>query len=460
MSNHGPAAPKKLSFEAQLTRLSLTASLPLFCLLIPVMFYAGISIYLILLTILLSGLTLVYCHVKIHQKSAYQFRSLTNILEAMLQDDYSLRARSDHNHDALNELVKTINGLAQKLNRQRIETAESQLLLQTVINNIDVAIVALNDRQEIMLSNPASDKLLGLTGDNPRAKPELLPPALLESLQPGQSKVMPLTFGQRQGRYKVHMEAFRETGLQHRLLFLTDVSSLLRNEERNAWQSLVRVISHEINNSLAPIASISQTLTRLLTRQQLQEAHKENLLEGLSIISQRSQNLKNFVNSYKQIARLPEPDKKKTAVTALLDKITPLFQEQSLAITPGADIELLIDPVQMEQVLINLLKNAQEAMHGQQGDVGQEPQAPGKITISWQQENDLFILKITDEGTGISNPENLFVPFYTTKKQGSGIGLGLCRQILEMHQGKLSLDNRNDKTGCVAVIELPLTEHS
>ncbi|WDE13355.1 sensor histidine kinase [Thalassomonas haliotis] len=455
MAKYGAPAPKKSSFETQLTRLSLISSLPLFCLLLPVMFYAGISIYLILLTALLSGLTLIYCHVKIHQKSAYQFRSLTNILEAMLQDDYSLRARSDHNHDALNELVNTINGLAQKLNRQRIETAESQLLLQTVINNIDVAIVALNDNREIMLSNPASNKLLGLT-DSKQANPDLLPLEQLGSLEPGQSKVMPLTFGQRQGKFNVHMEEFRETGLQHQLLFLTDVSSLLRNEERNAWQSLVRVISHEINNSLAPIASISQTLTRLIDRQAELEGQKENLLEGLSIISQRSQNLKNFVNSYKQIARLPEPEKKKTAIKDLLNKITPLFQEQSLIIAAGADINLLIDPVQIEQVLINLLKNAQETM--QNLNLDKDKKAPGKIIISWQRENDVFILKITDEGTGINNPENLFVPFYTTKKQGSGIGLVLCRQILEMHEGKLSLDNRNDKTGAIAVIELPIRE--
>ncbi|WDE00601.1 sensor histidine kinase [Thalassomonas actiniarum] len=456
MTKYGAPGPRKSSFEAQLTRLSLISSLPLFCLLIPVMFAAGISIYLILLTALLSGLTLIYCHVKIHQKSAYQFRSLTNILEAMLQDDYSLRARSDHNHDALNELVNTINGLAQKLNRQRIETAESQLLLQTVINNIDVAIVALNENREIMLSNPASDKLLGLTQSN-TANADLLPLAQLGSLEAGQSKVMPLTFGQRQGKFKVHMEEFRETGLQHKLLFLTDVSTLLRNEERNAWQSLVRVISHEINNSLAPIASISQTLRRLIERQETLEGQQENLLEGLSIISQRSHNLKNFVNSYKQIARLPEPDKKKTAINDLLNKIIPLFQGQELIVKPGADINLSIDPVQIEQVLINLLKNAQEAMQNLSLDTNKE--TSGKIVISWQQKDELFILKITDEGTGISNTDNLFVPFYTTKKQGSGIGLVLCRQILEMHEGKLSLDNRSDKTGSIATVELPISKH-
>ena len=454
MTDPGSSAPKKSSFEAQLTRLSLISSLPLFCLLLPVMFYAGISVYLILLTALLSGLTLIYCHIKIHQKAAYQFRSLTNILNAMLQDDYSLRARSDHNQDALHELVNTINGLAQKLSRQRIETTESQLLLQTVINNIDVAIVALNAGQEIVLSNPASQKLLELSREH-KPNQGLQPLKQLYPLKPGQSKVMPLTFGQRQGKFKVHMEEFRETGLQHQLLFITDVSSLLRNEERNAWQSLVRVISHEINNSLAPIASISQTLTRLLNREETPQGQKENLLEGLSIISQRSQNLKNFVSSYKQIARLPEPDKKSTSVKGLLDKLIPLFQDQALVIEPSPDLNLIIDPVQIEQVLINLLKNAREAMQGNSTD-GVNKNSPGEITISWQQESDLFILKIADEGTGISNPENLFVPFYTTKKQGSGIGLGLCRQIMEMHDGKLRLDNRTDKPGCVAVIELPL----
>lgn len=446
---------KKTSFEAQLTRLSLISSLPLFCMLIPMMIYADISIFLILLTVLLASITIVYCHVKIYQKSAYQFRSLSNLLEAMVQGDYSLRARSDHNNDALNELVKTINGLAQKLNSQHIESVESQLLLRTVINNIDVAILALNDKNEIILINPAADKLLQLS-DEKTGITYLKQLEQLGQLNSGQSKVMPLTFGFLQGKFNVHMEEFRETGKQQKLLFLTDVSSLLRSEERNAWQSMVRVISHEINNSLAPIASISQTLKRLLTRPSDINSHKEDLIEGLSIISQRTNSLKDFVNSYKQIARLPEPNKKDTSVVSLIDKVSPLFQNKQLTITSSADIKLNIDPVQLEQVLINLIKNAVESMES--ANTSTNTSTSKKIEISWFIQEQTFILIVSDEGIGVSNPENLFVPFYSTKKQGSGIGLVLCRQIVELHGGKLTLTNRTDKKGCLAVIELPLNQ--
>jgi len=459
----------KKSFEAQLAKLSLVSSLPLFVLLIWVMIYANISIYIILLTILFSLITIIYCHVKIYQKSAYQFRSLSNLLDALVQGDYSLRARSDNNTAALNELVQTINGLASKLNNQRIESVESQLLLQTVINHIDVAIIALNDKNDIILINPAATNLLQL----PKQANSILAVSKLEQLAEltgGQSKVLNLTFGQQQGKFNVHVEEFREAGKQQKLFFITDVSVMLRSEERNAWQSLVRVISHEINNSLAPIASISQTLNRLLSRQEDLNTHKENLQEGLSIISQRTLNLKNFVNSYKQISQLPEPEKKDTSVISLLNKIIPLYQSSGIEITSKEDVKLFIDPVQIEQVLINLLKNAVESVKVSNVESCESSKGSNKsddiicedtnnnvtIEVNWQVTNHSLKLSIIDEGGGINNYDNLFVPFYTTKKQGSGIGLVLCRQILERHGGRLSLSNREDKSGCLALIELPL----
>jgi len=459
----------KKSFEAQLAKLSLVSSLPLFILLISVMVYANISIYIILLTILISLITITYCHVKIYQKSAYQFRSLSNLLDALVQGDYSLRARSDNNTAALNELVQTINGLASKLNNQRIESVESQLLLQTVINHIDVAIIALNNKNDIILINPAATKLLQL----PKQTSSVSAVSKLEQLAEltgGQSKVLDLTFGQQQGKFNVHVEEFREAGKQQKLFFITDVSVMLRSEERNAWQSLVRVISHEINNSLAPIASISQTLNRLLSRQEDLNTHKENLQGGLSIISQRTLNLKNFVNSYKQISQLPEPEKKDTSVISLLNKIIPLYQSSGIKIISKEDVKLFIDPVQIEQVLINLLKNAVESVKISQSESAEiskndnsgddinneDSNSIDRIAVSWQVINRSLKLSILDEGGGINNYDNLFVPFYTTKKQGSGIGLVLCRQILERHGGRLSLSNRKDKSGCLALIELPL----
>jgi len=437
----------KVSFEKQLTQLSLIACLPVFFLLIFMMWYAKISTPLILLTILLCSITIIFCHTKIHQISAYQFRSICNLLDAMIQGDYSLRARTSEGDTALNELVDSVNSLAQRLTKQRNESVESQFLLQTVIKHIDVATIALNEKNEFAFINPAAEKLLGLTSGS-KDKTSLNQLEQLKHLERGKSKVMNLIFDKQQGKFNVHMEEFREEGKQHRLLFLTDVSRLLRIEERNAWQSLVRVISHEINNSLAPIASISETLKRMMSKQQNIEMHKDNLVDGLSIIAQRANNLTNFVNSYKQIAHLPEPKKRQTNIHELINKIIPLYQSNHINIQPSENVSLLIDPVQIEQVLINLIKNAVESVNSTNKN--------GKIEVSWNLNKDRFQLMISDQGAGISNESNLFVPFYTTKKQGSGIGLVLCRQILEVHDGKLSLKNKTNETGCIATIDLPL----
>jgi len=438
----------KVSFEKQLTQLSLIACLPVFFLLIFMMVYAEISTPLVLLTILLCSIIIIYCHTKIHQISAYQFRSICNLLDAMIQGDYSLRARTSEGDTALNELVDSVNSLAQRLTKQRTESVESQFLLQTVIKHIDVATIALNDNNEFAFINPAAENLLGLAVNNKEitSSDQL---EQLKHLERGCSKVMNLTFNKQQGKFNVHMEEFREEGKQHKLLFLTDVSRLLRVEERNAWQSLVRVISHEINNSLAPIASISETLKRMMSKQQNIEMHKENLVDGLSIIAQRANNLTNFVNSYKQIAQLPEPKKSKTNIRELINKVIPLYQNNNIHIIPSDDVSLLIDPVQIEHVLINLIKNAIESVNTTKND--------GNIEISWKLEQRKFQLFISDQGAGISNESNLFVPFYTTKKQGSGIGLVLCRQILEVHNGQLSLKNKTNETGCLATIDLPIS---
>jgi len=438
---------EKQSFEVQLTQLSLFASLPIFFLLIGVMIYANISVYLILLTLLFASVSIVFCHIKIHQKTNYQFRSLSNLLDAMIRGDYSLRGRSNPNDIALNELVDAINSLATRLNKQRLESVESQLLLRTVINHIDVAIIALNAKNELILLNPAANSILQLP-DIKSSDVSLKQLEQLGQLQSGQSKVMTLVFANQQGKYNVHMEEFRDAGKQHKLLFLTDVSNILRSEEQHAWQSLVRVISHEINNSLAPIASISQTLKRFLNRQQDIESQKENLLEGLSIISQRTNNLRDFVNSYKQISTLPAPQKVSSSIKDLLKKIVPLYAKNNIIITENTDVTLLIDPVQIEQVLINIIKNAVESTQSIKSD--------GEIRIHWHLQKSTFILTVCDEGAGIINPDNLFVPFYTTKQKGSGIGLVLCRQILNAHNGQLTLTNRQDDKGCLATIALPL----
>ena len=184
----------------------------------------------------------------------------------------------------------------------------------------------------------------------------------------------------------------------------------------------------------------------MISKQDDLNPHKQHLIEGVSVIAQRSRNLRDFVNSFKRIASLPEPKKQSTSIVELVSKVAALYKQENIDIETSTDVNLLIDTVQFEQVLINLIKNAVEAINNKGGD--------GKVVINWQQRDRLFKLAIIDDGTGVSNPENLFIPFYTTKPKGSGIGLVLCRQIIDAHGGNLMLTNRENKEGCIASIEL------
>ncbi len=438
---------KRYPFEVQLTRLCLATSVPLLILLIWVMVYASIDIALILLTGFIGGIAIMYSYYQIKHKSDYQFRSISNILGAMSQGEYSLRARSDKKESALDELVNAINGLAERLSEQRRVSAESQRLLHTVIEHIDVAIMALDDTNQVSFYNPAANRLL-LLDDHEGSDRLLSQLSFHQTFSPGTHQVIDLMLGQQQGRFNVHVEAFRDAGKQHKLLFITDVRTLLRSEERKAWKSLVRVISHEINNSLSPIASVSQTLKRQVSKENSDSELFQDLATGLTLISERTRGLSEFIDSYKQLAKLPEPDKQPTHLLPLIKKTCHLLDADRIRIDSDGDVSILVDPVQIEQVLINLCKNALEAMQNTSPD--------GEVLVSWTLEQTQLTISVKDLGVGISNLENLFVPFYSTKKQGSGIGLVLCRQIVEAHGGRLNLDNNPDGPGCCAKVELPI----
>ena len=438
----------KIPLEQQLVRLALCTSVPLLLILLWTMVYGGISIWLILLTLLVSGGLISYTAYLIHRKLTYQFRSVSNLVSTMAHGDYSLRARRANGSGAVNELTLAVNTLAERLSHQRWESIESQLLLQTIIEHIDVAILALNESGELRLLNPAARTLLN-TENNDATSSLQGQLSFLQTFTSGEHQVVELSFGHQQGRFNIHVEEFREAGKQHKLLFITDVRRLLRREENKAWQSLVRVISHEINNSLSPIASLSQTLMRLIQKQPEHIAGREDLLAGLNIISERATGLGQFIDSYKQLAKLPEPQKQPTSIFSMINKVCALLKETTIEIETADDVIIDIDPLQMEQVMINLLKNAVEAMA--------HTNPRGRIYIAWTVKEAMFQLTLCDEGCGISNLDNMFVPFYSTKKHGTGIGLVLCRQIIEAHDGRITITNQTNAPGCCVRIELPLS---
>lgn len=248
-------------------------------------------------------------------------------------------------------------------------------------------------------------------------------------------------------RWMVRRSRFRQRGAPHLLLLLSDVSLALREEEQQAWKRLIRVLGHEISNSLTPIKSIAGSL-------RLRSEAREEFERGLSVIESRAESLHRFVESYRQLAQLPSPTLQRVALAPLLQRVAQLETRSEVRIVSLAEMDLQADPDQLEQLFINLVRNAVEAASREE-ECGGENVTP-EVTIASSRQGGLAVAVIADNGPGLANETNLFVPFYTTKKSGSGVGLALARQIAEAHGGSLELRNRRDVQGCEAVVRLPL----
>jgi len=403
--------------------------------------HASTSLWLTLLGVILFVTLIVYGLLVEHVVRPLQ--TLTNVVSALREDDYAFRARGSATGDVLGELAIEVNALADMLQDQRAGALEASALLRRVVGSIDAPVLAFDPAGVLRLMNPAAENVLALPTDNigqPAA--ELGLAGLLNEPDEG---VVELEQDGRNTRWMVHRSTFRQRGVPHALLLLTDVSAALREEERLAWQRLIRVLGHEINNSLAPIKSIAGTLrTQLISG----VATDEDLDRGLHIVETRAESLHRFVQAYRQLAQLPPPRLQKTPLAPLLERTLALEQRLSAEIIGGPEVTLTIDPDQMEQMLINLVRNAVEAA------LTTRTGKP-RVQVGWQIDAGKVIIGIEDNGPGIANDSNLFVPFYTTKSGGSGVGLALARQIVEAHAGSVRLINRNTG-GARAVVTLPM----
>ncbi len=367
------------------------------------------------------------------------------MIAALREDDFSLRARGATTDDDLGLVFLELNALGETLRQQRLGAQEATALLRRVMQEIDVAVFAFDADRRVRLANPAGARLLGrlpteLTG---RSAAELGLSPFLES-DPG--IVRDAVFAGRAGRFGLRRGEFRQGGRPHTLLVLADVSRALRDEERQAWQRLIRVLGHEINNSLAPIKSVAQSLQARLGRERA-GTPTGDLAEGLALIGGRAESLSRFMSAYARLARLPRPKPAPLDVATWARRVAGLETRHPVEVREGPSVTIQADGDQLDQLLINLVTNAVDAVRQGEGR---------HAAVTWGVADGWLEVTVTDDGPGIPETGNLFVPFFTTKPNGSGIGLALSRQIAEGHGGTLTLANRADQRGCEARLRIPL----
>lgn len=387
----------------------------------------------------------------VRERVVRPLQTMANLLTALREGDFSTRARGANRDEPLGDVMSEINMLSGVLQEQRLGALEATALLRTVMEEIDVAIFAFDAHETLRLVNRSAQELLGQPAERilGRQATEL---NLDDCLDGEATRVLTRTFPGGAGRWGMRRTSFREGGLPHKLLVIADLSQPLREEELKAWQRLVRVIGHELNNSLAPIKSIAGSLTTLLRRSQRPSDWEDDMRGGLEIIEARAEGLNRFMQSYARLARLPAPTKAPCDIGTLVRRVSSLETRTVVQVDDGPELIVMIDAAQIEQVVINLVKNAVEAAP----EPGQAGEASCCVRTGWRRQPGAVEIFVEDDGPGIANPQNIFVPFFTTKPSGSGIGLVLCRQIAENHGGALTLENRPAASGCVARLRLPV----
>ncbi|HEX5226921.1 MAG TPA: ATP-binding protein [Bryobacteraceae bacterium] len=396
------------------------------------------------LTALIIGVWLGFCFA-LRERVASPLRTLANLLEAMREGDYSIRARHSKSGDAMGEVMQQVNAMSATLREQRLGALEATTLLRKVMEEINVAVFAFDGHQRLKLVNRAGERLL----NQPSVRlldqsAEVL--GLDQYLEGDAQRTEQRMFPGGTARWGVSRSVFREDGLPHQLVVVTDLTRPLREEELKAWQRLVRVLGHELNNSLTPIKSIAGSLESILARQPRPDDWESDTRRGLSVIVARSEALSRFMGAYATLAKLPPPAIASVGIAELVRRVARLETRLTPEIASGPEVVIQADADQLEQLLINVIRNAADA----------SLETGGAVRVGWDRQDSRLTVWIRDEGPGLPNTANLFVPFFTTKPNGSGIGLVLSRQIAEAHGGTLTLQNSPEGPGCEARLVLPL----
>jgi two-component system nitrogen regulation sensor histidine kinase NtrY len=377
--------------------------------------------------------------------------TMANLLSALREGDFAIRAHGARRNEPLGDVMAEVNVLSRTLQDQRLSALEATALLRTVMEEINIAIFAFDFDRKLRLANHAAQLLLAKPAERILGR-DAADLGLADCLSGENARMLDLTFPGGQGRWGMRRSEFREGGRPHHLVVIADLSRTLREEELQAWQRIVRVLGHELNNSLAPIKSIAGSLSSLLRNPRRAPDWEDDMRSGLDIIAARAESLARFMQAYARLARLPQPTLASTALRPLVQRVVALETRLPVQVIESPEITLGCDAAQIEQLIINLLKNAVEATVEQRS----AGRADAGVRLYWRKVPHTAELVIEDDGPGIAQTSNLFVPFFTTKPEGSGIGLVLCRQIAENHGGTLTLQNRENASGCIATLRLPM----
>jgi len=377
-----------------------------------------------------------------HRRVVYPLYTLAGLLEALREGDYSMRGVQG---GVLGDAIYDINALADRLQKERLQFEDASRLLGKTLAALDSAVLVFDHDARLRLLNPAAQRLLA--GDRSsligRQTGELALDVLLAAPS---AQVVRYTFPGRSGRFDIRHAPLRNEGRSGQLLVINDVGRVLREEERQAWQRLLRVLGHEVNNSLASIHSLAGTLATVIAREPLADDWREDARGGLQVIGNRAESLARFLAGYSRLAALPPPQKRELDLAVLVPAVARLEQRVAVQVEAGTTLPVQADPDQLEQAVINLLRNAVEA----------SLPGGGQVLMRWRSEGERALIEILDDGPGLPGSDNLFVPFFTTKPDGSGIGLALVRQIAEAHEGGVSLSAREGVPGALAQLWLPL----
>lgn len=440
-----PDERTRLTFETRVLLLALGAGAPAALVALLLLWFGEYSqrvSWTLSVFVVLGWLAFAFA---VRERVVRPLQTLSNLLGALLEGDYSIRSRGATANDALGLAMQEVNALSRTLREQRLGALEATALLRKVMEEIDVAVFAFDSEEKLRLVNRAGERLLDEPGERVTGKTaEAI--GLADYLHGPPLRSVDASFPGARGRWEIRRSLFRQGGLPHQLLVLTDITRTLREEELLAWQRLIRVLSHEINNSLAPIKSIAGSIQSLLQRQPRPADFEQDVENGLRIIAGRSDALSRFMSSYARLARLPAPSLQPLDVATWIRRVADLETRLPVRVEPGPHVTIQADGDQLDQLLINLLRNAVDA----------SLETGGGVSIGWARENEQVTIRIRDEGPGLPDTANLFVPFFTTKPNGSGIGLTLSRQVTEAHRGSLTLNDRSDRSGCEAVLRLPV----